>query len=426
MRRMITGLCMSSLASGVACGGGGSVTTGGNEPGPVVTLRSVTDGPPAGLVADYLREHADERISYAAGRKGPAGIVRFVEPPVVRLVHGVSEIERANAAYAVALINRALPYENHLAIGPDAPAGHAVEGPGPLPHVPDGQIFVEFVNGEPVPGALGVAHADRAAVYDADQRRWEERSVRAGAVEVDREVLDRRPDHLTVSVLVHELLHVLGMRDHLDHDPRFAGSYMYDAGANEGSDLPAIDAAALQALYLRLGEATEPENLSPASLGPWSRETVHLTGRLGGMAWGVRHGNGVSVPWTEGEEPDPTALWAAEGTVTWDGKLLGFTPDQDSVLGDASIGIDLGSLNGSAEFTDLQSWPEGQTPGEAGTGTQWLDGDLAYTITVSGNYIRSTGGDAGTLSGRYYGPFREGVAGSVERDDLTAAFGAAR
>ena len=415
-----------AMAGLVACGGGGggSVTTGGNAPGPVVTLRSMTDGPGAVLVADYLREHADERIAWS-GARGPAGIARFAAPPVVRLVHGVSERERANTAYAVALINRALPYDNHLAIGPDASAGHAVEGPGPLPHVPDGQIHVEFVDGEPAPGALGVARAHRPALYDSDQRRWEVQSVRAGAVEVDREVLDRHPDHLTVSVLVHELLHVLGMGYHLDHDPRFAGSYMYNAGANEGSDLPAVDAAALQALHLRLGEATEPEDLSPAALGPWSRETVHLTGRLGGVAWGVRHANGVSVPWTDSPEP-PRALAESglRGSAAWEGALIGFTPELDTVAGGAEIRVDLATLTGSADFTGLRQWPEGEAPG--GTGTLWNTGSLGYTIAVAGNYLRSTGGDDGTVNGQFYGAGHEGVAGSVERDDLTAAFGAVR
>ena len=37
----------------------------------------------------------------------------------------------------------------------------------------------------------------------------------------------------------------------------------------------------------------------------------------------------------------------------------------------------------------------------------------------------STGGDDGTLHGRFYGS-RQGVAGTVERADLTAAFGARR
>ena len=38
----------------------------------------------------------------------------------------------------------------------------------------------------------------------------------------------------------------------------------------------------------------------------------------------------------------------------------------------------------------------------------------------------SSGGDTGTVNGQFYGTGHEGVAGSVERDDLIAAFGAER
>ena len=54
------------------------------------------------------------------------------------------------------------------------------------------------------------------------------------------------------------------------------------------------------------------------------------------------------------------------------------------------------------------------------------DGALSYSITVGGNYLRSTGGNDGTVNGRFYGTSHQGLAGVVERDDLTAAFGARR
>ncbi|MCY4320487.1 MAG: hypothetical protein OXE76_15200, partial [Alphaproteobacteria bacterium] len=114
------------------------------------------------------------------------------------------------------------------------------------------------------------------------------------------------------------------------------------------------------------------------------------------------------------------------------GNLLGFTSAQAPVAGRARISVDLNSgvnLDGRADFTDLQSWAIGSRPGGLGTGQQWGDGALRYTITVGGNYLRSTGAagdDAGSVNGRFYGRGHEGVAGVVEREDLTAAFGARR
>ena len=94
--------------------------------------------------------------------------------------------------------------------------------------------------------------------------------------------------------------------------------------------------------------------------------------------------------------------------------------------GNAEINVNLDTMDGRADFTELQSWNADTTPGALGTGTQWYTGALGYTIAVGRNYLRSTGGDAGTVNGQFYGTSHEGVAGSVERDDLTASFGARR
>ncbi len=157
----------AGLLALAACGGGGggSATTTGGGQGPVVTLpppepfdtvetswRRSHDGKPASRVAEYLGVHA----SGGPWQAGPdftwthdPGLVRFASPPVVRLAAGASERERAIAAYAVALINRALPYDRHLTIGADAPAGVAGQWQQRLPNIPDGELFVEFINAPP-------------------------------------------------------------------------------------------------------------------------------------------------------------------------------------------------------------------------------------------------------------------------------------
>ena len=83
-------------------------------------------------------------------------------------------------------------------------------------------------------------------------------------------------------------------------------------------------------------------------------------------------------------------------------------------------------LAGRANFTGLDHWGPNQAPGDAGTGTSWLDGDLGYSISVRGNTFRETGGDQGRLTGVFVGGNHEGVTGTLERTDLTAAFGASR
>ena len=88
--------------------------------------------------------------------------------------------------------------------------------------------------------------------------------------------------------------------------------------------------------------------------------------------------------------------------------------------------MELASLQGSADFTNLEAWNDPPLPGDMGNGMQWLDGDLSYAIAVLGNTFRETSGDAGRLTGIFTGRNHEGAAGTLERDDLVASFGAQR
>ena len=424
------------------CGGGdGNVRP--TTPPPLVSaepfdairasVQRSSDGQSAARVAEYLEVHA----SGGPWKAGPdytwthsPGLVRYDTPPTVRIALGATPHERAITAYAVALINRALPYEMHLTIGDDAPAGVAGQWEQGLPSIPDGQMFVEFIDGYPRggrPRSEALAHQDIVQEYDRQQQRWEKKRLRASSVEMSRDFFDTRPDHDTVSVLVHEMLHSLGLAGHVDA-PAFSDSNMYNAWFRLDGSLPAIDAAAVQVLYTRLPAEIEPEELSATSLGAWARETLELTGELDGIAFGVRHANGISMPWTIGDEPTRAVADNPQlaGIATWTGGLVGFTPALAPVGGNAELSVDVGTMDGSADFTELQSWSAGSAPGALGTGETWNTGSLSYTITLGGNYLRSTGGDAGTVNGQFYGANHEGVAGSLERDDLTAAFGARR
>ncbi len=136
---VVAGLILS------ACGGGGGSGSGTVGPqGVSVHLATQTRGPTGAEVRDYLAVFASggpwcrgancERLE---GRQDP-GIFRFSKPPLLRIAEGTDGHQRAMILHAVALVNHALPYDNHIRIGEDSPTLAQVQ------EVPGGQIFVDF------------------------------------------------------------------------------------------------------------------------------------------------------------------------------------------------------------------------------------------------------------------------------------------
>ena len=206
-------------------------------------------------------------------------------------------------------------------------------------------------------------------------------------------------------------------------DPAIHDNPSYYIRPQPASVLFPIDREALRAMYGRLDSAD-----SPTDLGQWASTSTHIHANGEHVAFGVAQRNGYAEPWAHGYLPtidlaDNTAL---TDTVTWKGMLLGFTPDAATVAGNAAVGVNLADLTGHADFTDLELWVDSAAPGVPGTGTIWRDGGLAYSIAVTGNTFKQTGGDAGFLTGIFTGAAHEGMGGVLERDDLTAAFGGKR
>ena len=104
------------------------------------------------------------------------------------------------------------------------------------------------------------------------------------------------------------------------------------------------------------------------------------------------------------------------------------TDDFTPVGGAADLTVELATLDGQLDFTNLEHWPteSNVAPGMVGSGETWGDGDLHYMVDVRGNTFVQTGGDEGTITGAFFGPVHEAMGGTLERDDLTAAFGGTR
>ena len=150
--------------------------------------------------------------------------------------------------------------------------------------------------------------------------------------------------------------------------------------------------------------------------------------RAAKIGFGAALRNGLAQPWAAGPAPG-SALGdnpALSGEARWSGRLLGLTPLAETVAGAAELTVDLDTLSGALDFSGLERWAADAAPGAAGSGTVWGGGRLGYAIEVRGNGFARTGGDAGTVTGGFFGPAHESMGGVVVRADLSAGFGGRR
>ena len=405
----------------------------------------VQDGIGAAELIAYLE--ADSRPPQSGGEEDGMAVdtifeiplVRFtMAPPTVRVADGTPSNLVDETVRAVQAINAALPRDWQLGFSPDpAPAG-AIQPP-------NGEILITFAPQEnwltdavPPDGEdIGLAEPVYSAVPTGDPAVPVRFEYVGGQVWVDHtqtEGLER------LGVIAHEIIHLLG-RNHVDPE-RFPETIMVSGGSEELSEhiLHPLDREALLAAYGRLEPETVPGDLA-SELGDWADTSLHVRGTVdmedGEIAFGAALRNGLAQPWASGPSPHSALADNAElsGSVSWSGRLLGLTPDAEAVAGAAALSVnlatmvgtaDLTTMVGTADFTELEQWAADAPPGDLGTGTAWNDGDLHYDIEVRGNTFVQTGGDAGTVTGAFFGPAHEGMGGVLERDDLSAGFGGNR
>ena len=439
MRILMTSLMVILLA---ACGGGGS-QTGGESPlitpglAPVHLDFPLTAGDVQHTGIDQTGSRLDrlpsvgERggaiIRYGtlhdgAGREtvaaylssGSEGAVhRFHTAPEVRVIGPSTARERAMVDAAVEAINLSLPLEYRMQIGAPHPglsfrSNTDAEGYIFYPHPLDrGTIYVEFLPCAAYHGCGRSAATSWSLGGGADSERW-------SYIEFARGTVSHGDPRQGSILLAHEFLHSLGMDRHVSQwlNSIVRGSDHYRPAT--ATILTVLDREGMQALYGRL----EPGD-DPTDFGPWASTSSHIAGNGAHANFGVAMRNGYAEPWAHGPSPRTVLVrnTALSGRVTWEGALVGLTPQVQAVIGDAAIAVELATLMGRADFTGLEHRVSGAT---------WLDGDLGYIIAVSGNTFRETGGDDGTLTGIFTGRQHEGAAGTLERTDLTAAFGASR
>ena len=352
-------------------------------------------------------------------------IKRYTSAPTLRIIGPSTARERGLVAEAVEAINLSLPVQYRIQIGAPMPGLSLRDTVNSLGRY--------FVSGRELPNTIHVEFLECAAYVKCERAAATAWSIENsdyesehGYIQVSRGSTPYPHDNRARALLAHEILHTVGIDGHTTASNSIMAPHYPTTGGD--ATLWRIDRDALQVIYRQM----EPGD-DPADFGPWSNSVVHLVGDGTHANFGVALRNGYAEPWAHGPRPhtdlaDNTEL--RDGVVaTWDGALVGFTPETEAVTGNAGITVNLRKLTGTASFTELENWAPSEQPGEAGTGTMWGDGDLGYFIAVAGNTFRETDHpdhEDGTITGIFTGAAHEGAAGTVERQDLTAAFGASR
>ena len=411
----------------------GIVTSRGDNQ---VRFGFLNDGVGSQTLAAYLRDAIRGTVN------------RYSTAPEVRLIGPASDSDFQHLATAVQLINTTLPDGMKVTLGepiPNFSLRDSVDSRGAwFAHglELDNVIHVEYV-------PAGSFHSDAAATTWV----WPESTggiahsyiqYNQGAFSyADGRGDDRVPSRQQLILLLHELMHALGMDTHVSSSfpTILEGTTDIHHGSQNGERQPMsllypVDREGMRALYGRLENGD-----IPSDFGVWSSTSMHIHGNGEHAGFGVAYRNGYAEPYAYGYRQSPYSRLAEDatgGTATWNGNIVGITPSRSAVVGDASVQVNLTALTGTADFTALETWGPNVAPGAAGSGTMWLDGDLGYTIAVNGgttppgkagylSYVfRETGGDAGRLTGIFTGASHEGATGTLERNDLTAAFGASR
>ena len=184
----------------------------GRHNGVAVSYDRLRDGAGADEIIAYLNQQLD--LQGAA-----PGFTPFSVQPTVRLAEGTSDALADYTLRAIQLINAALPPEKRILFSSDpAPPLAALE------EVPEEEIFIDFApwkdwnvpDKPPFGEAAGIANIQREDLENVKSHIWIEPAETVERIEQSEGQVREAYDNFTLSVVVHELIHAIGMNGHVD------------------------------------------------------------------------------------------------------------------------------------------------------------------------------------------------------------------
>ena len=266
-------------------------------------------------------------------------------PPQVIAAEGTSKEQFSDLVRAVQLINTWLPPDWQMTMG------ELSESEVPLEQ--DGKITVHFLPWEefapyPVAGRYGSSGLGVTGYDDPRFPFGHSYQVVSGVIWISSEAYDNTGNNekARLGTLAHEIIHTLG-RTHVDGE-EFGETIMAVPRSAEWKRpddiLGKLDEESLQAIYGVLAPGLIHKYIAE-DLGDWEDESRHLVGsidtEIGAVTFGVAERNGFVQAWANGPTPwsnlsDNPSL---TGSATWDGRLIGLTPQSEAVVGEASITV---------------------------------------------------------------------------------------
>ena len=395
------------------CGGSGPVAPGSPEPEAYAPLSC--DGTPG--VRACARDDYREAIERDGGRLyhwGIAGLPDILIAPR----RDISDRERAVVMRSVGIINRSLPPDQKLRVYHTSGriSGEEFDSGAWRGYLGDGSIWAGFAE-KPILGDCGGDRAAGCATLHAPGTRFA-RTVTKGVAHVYPVVVDSAESQ--VDVMVHEIMHALGIEGHPQDVHTSIMSYEHD-DSGILDNLPLIDAAILYDLN---------------GWGLWDRRTDWTWNTtISNIEFGVRaYDNLHAIPYVDAGSmaaPNPLDLY---GSAQYIGKFRGLRNAITRVGANVDISLYFQSDSGSITFSDWRerlsstSWRRTGAP------------DIRYGLTLGEHWFASLGPDGdwdsngapdvqGALYSHWYyssEPTPDVAAGTLERGSLVGGFGGER